>query len=412
MHFKTQTPKTSSLTTPLDILLADVAIRIQLSKPNYALATQRYETLAGWLERPGSLLAGKIAQVYPQGSMAIGAAISSLKNDEYDIDLIAELDLPPTVGANAVLDALYNSVRGEKGSRYYDVTTRRTRCVTVGYVGMHLDITPAIRIPGSAERTSYIFHGKQGEADKKIIANPFGFAKWFEAETPIDHDFADIFGQRTFAFDQAMLKNAVVEDVPLHEPAHEKSKALIALQLLKRWRNVQYASRSGRCPPSIMMSKVVAEAAGQTSTLFEELMFQSQSMLSEFQKYHGVGQLIHVSNPTCRTDVLTDRWPETLSDQAVFIGDLSKLVTALGRLQAGCNLDEIQKIMKGLFGENPTGQVFNDFNKTMGAAVERGAAQHHPATGALDLRASGIVTGVPTSVMGAVPTRPHTHFGD
>ena len=100
---------------------------------------------------------------------------SSLENDEYDIDIMAELSRrlagwPP----RDVLDTLYMAIKGEKGSRYYDMTVRNTRCVTVHYSDMHLDVTPSLLVAGSAERTSLIFHSKREEPpeqDKRIVAN-------------------------------------------------------------------------------------------------------------------------------------------------------------------------------------------------------------------------------------------------
>ncbi len=76
-------------TDPADILLADVAIRIQLSKTDYNKATQRYQTINAWAERDESPLKGRVELFYPQGSMAIGATIASkLKTDEFDIDVV------------------------------------------------------------------------------------------------------------------------------------------------------------------------------------------------------------------------------------------------------------------------------------------------------------------------------------
>ena len=37
------------------------------------------------------------------------------------------------------------AVRGEKGSRYYDMTTRQSRCVTITYSDdMHIDLSPSV----------------------------------------------------------------------------------------------------------------------------------------------------------------------------------------------------------------------------------------------------------------------------
>jgi len=54
-----------------DILLTDVAIKIQLSPSLYRLAVERMDTLATWLDREGSELAGLVTLLYAQGSMSV-----------------------------------------------------------------------------------------------------------------------------------------------------------------------------------------------------------------------------------------------------------------------------------------------------------------------------------------------------
>ena len=81
--------------------------------------------------------------------------------EEYDIDVIVALLIARNSDPEVVLDALYHAVRGEPGSRYYDKTTRHTRCVCVTYQdGMHIDLTPAVLVDEREPRTSVIFHSK------------------------------------------------------------------------------------------------------------------------------------------------------------------------------------------------------------------------------------------------------------
>ena len=58
------------LSEPVDLLLADVAIRVQLSRTDHAEAEQRYDALGDHLDRDGSLLQGRVELIYPQGSVA------------------------------------------------------------------------------------------------------------------------------------------------------------------------------------------------------------------------------------------------------------------------------------------------------------------------------------------------------
>lgn len=396
-------------TEQLDGLLADVAIRVQLSRTDYSKAVSRYRTINDWIERDGSPLKDRVELFYPQGSMAIGATIASkLKTDEFDIDVIAQLDLPYNVLPREPLDLLYEAIRGERDSRYYHMAKRRTRCVTVDYSDdMHLDVTPVLRRIGTLERESWIFHHKV-EAPQapsyNLIANPYGFAEWFKENTPLDHAFAEVFEKRAMKYGQQVFSKADSDPIPPQEPSFRKSKAVIVLQLLKRWRNVQYDSRAGRRPPSILIAKLVADAANHTEGLSNELLLQAEYMLSVFRSCQNRRQAIHIVNPVCSQDVLTDRWPESLEDQALFIGDLEDLVHNVKRLVAGCDLEQMQKIMVRLFGEVPTTEVIRTFSEWIGENIRDGQSRHDLRRGRL------IIPGAATPSVSR-PTPRHSFYG-
>ena len=367
-------------TDSVDTLLADIAIRIQLSQTAHRKADERYQALSDWIERESSPLAERVELSYPQGSMAIGAAIASkITNDDFDLDFVLQVSRS-SMTPQQILDLLFKAINGEPGSRYYGKTRRRTRCVAVEYAGMHLDVTPAELRDGAPERESTIFHHKSPEnPGHRVVANPYGFAEWFKRHTP-DGGFGVAYANRAKQYEQALFEAAESEPVPPKESMPEKSLAVVALQLLKRWRNVQHQHRSGRKPPSIMLSKLVADAAGRTDTLSAEMMHQAQSMLSFFEQMHSDGKLVHVVNPVCGADVLTDRWPESLNNQAVFVSDLRKLVEQLTHLN-GSDLGEMRRIMVKLFGEGPTAEVFKDFARLDGDRARRGQIRHQPKTG-------------------------------
>lgn len=189
------------LATTTDLLLADVAIRVQLSFSNYRLAVERYETLRNWVERDASPLKDKVELFYPQGSMAINATIASkLDKDDFDVDVIVQTNHARDVKPERILDDLLLSIKGEEGSQYYKATIRNTRCVTVEYADMHIDFTPAVLLGELPERSSYIFHHNPDapkSEEKSIIANPYGFAEWFKARTPVERIFAEAYEKRS-----------------------------------------------------------------------------------------------------------------------------------------------------------------------------------------------------------------------
>ena len=221
--------------SPLDVMLAEIALRIQLSPTDHGKAVDRYETVSQWIDRPDSPLHGRVELTYPQGSMAIGATIArSSERDEHDIDAMAQLLLARGTDPEVALSLLDTSIRGERGSRYHDMTVRRTRCATIEYAdGMHLDVTPAVLLPELRARTSVIFHSKPEdprEPRKRLYANPWGFAEWFTAMTPAtaDEAFAEYFEQRCLEETRLrMMAEGATEPVPDQLPAYRKGVGLV-----------------------------------------------------------------------------------------------------------------------------------------------------------------------------------------
>jgi hypothetical protein len=413
-----QTNARLPLSEPIDALLADIAIRIQLNATNYGLAVTRYEAINEWIERKGSPLEGLVKLFHPQGSMAIGATIASrLENDEFDIDLIAILDLSPDTPPHEMLSLLEAAIRGEPGSRYYDKTERCTRCIQVRYAdGMHLDVTPMVRIETLPEKCGYIFHAPERNKtnfDQRIIANPWGFARWFNAMTPAERQFAVAFSERAKGYESAIyLAEADVEPVPEQSPVYEKSMAVIALQLLKRYRNVRYDQRDGRCPPSVVLAKLVADNANATSTLSEELLYQATRMRDEFATAQNDRRVLDVRNPTCDSDRFTDRWPGTLEAQQVFLDDLQLLVKKIEKLRGDCDLAEMQAVLSELFGEKPTFEAIKEMNRRVGQGIIDGRSRHLPQGGRIVLPTAATVAAVAASANALARATPkHTNFG-
>ena len=320
--------------------------------------------------------------------MAIGAAIASLvTGDEYDLDVIVQIKVPAGGTPQDVLDALYVAIRGDPGSRYYEMVRRRTRCVTVSYSDMHLDLTPLERRVGTPEREGDIFHHKEGTSGPmyRCVANPYGFAQWFSEHTANRSGFGEAYAARARAYELALLKAADADPVPEQEPLVVKSTAVIALQLAKRWRNVQYEHRAGRRPPSVMMSKFAGDGAGQTAGLADELLHQARLMRDEFRAAAAAGTRIHVVNPACPRDVLTDRWPVSDADEILFRKDLEAFVQALEWLKGDRDLDEMRQAFVKLFGEGPTRTVFEDFNRRTGESVQNGKSRHRRRDGSIVL---------------------------
>ena len=404
------------LTDPRDLLLANVAIRIQLSPSNHKIAVDRVGVLATWLDREGSPLAGRVKLVYCQGSMAIHSTIASaLRNDEFDIDVIVQMDLIPGTTPRQGLDLLFKAVRGEPGSRYFGMTKRNTRCVTVEYSDMHVDLTPAELLLGREPRVSYIFHHRPEEPSvpgKRVTANPFGFADWFNQVTPRFHDFEEFFESQSRAMDRHVVKAAETEDVPEIIPAYLKPPVVISLQLMKRFRNVQYDKREGRQPPSVMLACLMARFAGSSGRPYAELLHQSRSLRAFFEDHQNRGELVRVVNPRCPEDVFSDRWPASLDEQALFLKDLKYLVVQLERIERDAPLEVIADVFARLFGEEVSRTVIREFSDTAGRRIADGSLITERGSGHIDLGRSKIAPAsalaAPTVIMAPAC---HTFYG-
>lgn len=401
-----------------DVLLADVAIRIQLPPSSYQLATDRVAKLAAWLDRPDSALKDGVSLVYPQGSMAINATIGScLDRDEFDIDTIAQLIPRPGRSPQQALDQLYFAIKGVKGSRYHDMAHRNTRCITVIYADMHVDLTPAELIPGGEPRLSAIFHHRPEEPASpghRVIANPFGFAEWFNEVTPRSASFEAFFEAQSMTMDGAFFaKDAAVEDVPEQTPAYRKPPAVVALQLIKRFRNVRYESRRGRRPPSVMLARLIAESGSSSGNPFDELLFQARKLEGYFSAHQRSNTLIRVVNPRCSEDVFTDRWPTSLDEQQMFLTDLVYLKSQLQQLEQGADLEKISTVFSTLFGETVSRSVITKFADRSGQTIATGQLRSERATGRIDLSRSRIGTvAATTAAPSQVRSSPrHTFHG-
>lgn len=356
--------------TALDIMLADIAIRIQLSPTDYQLATDHYQAIAEWIDSKDSPLFGLVELFYPQGGFSIGATVARHStDDEFDIDAMVQLALSTNVDPEAALALLHGAIERGPGSRYYKKVDRKTRCSTVNYDKMHLDVTPAVRIAGN-DRASLIFHSKPEdprEPKQSLHANPFGFGQWFIANTPTDDAFARFFEKRSLDYARARAQKLYIEQkaetvpVPDQLPAYRKSLAVISLQLEKRWRNLGYDRRHAqlRRPPSVLLSYYNARHANCTRTISEELLHQVTAQISIIEAADRDRRLVCEFNPACqyRKDELTDRWPGTLNDQRVFLDELVDFATKLHRLRQGVRLDVMQAILGDLFGETPAAEA-------------------------------------------------------
>jgi hypothetical protein len=411
----TQTRGLNPFDEPLDRILAEIAFSIQLPPSLHQKAVERYEAVRKHLESTSSLFRDDIEHFYPQGSMAIDATISTRgTDDEYDLDIVAQLGDP--FRRLTPLEILKTLERGLVGYRGLKVV-RQTRCVTLFYSdNMHLDITPSLRNHGTPDRQSWITHAKGPLASPEdcfVPMNGYGFADWYTRRTPTEQRVLDAFQQRWKDRDGlAFRADADVDDVPAQTQFVVKNTATLALQLLKRFRNIRYADRAGRMPPSVVLAYFTGLAARPGMRLSDMLIRISNWIIGEIEIATTGRKLLHVENPAYPDDVFTDRWPENFDQQVRFARDLKELVVGLERIRDGkVSPDGIPDWLRDHFGSRVVTKAVDRIADLTGQSVQSGT-QGYTRSGRLILPASVAAAAVSPLRASAVPGTKHTFFGE
>ena len=398
---------------PLDRILAEIALSIQLPPSLHEKAKARYEAVRRHLEAQPAFC-DQIEHFYPQGSMAIDATISTRgTDDEYDLDIVSQLGghfrgMTPL----EILTALEAALTDYPVQR----VLRQTRCVTLFYADkMHLDVTPSLRVYGALDRESFITHAKgprHSVDDRFVDMNAYGFARWYANRTPLELRMAREFHRRWL--DHAGLAtraDADVDDVPDQCDFIVKNTATLALQLLKRFRNIRYATYDGRIPPSVMLSYYAALAAQPNMTLSATLARLASWIIRDIDQASLYGRRLHAANPVCPSDVFTDRWPGSIVQQDEFAQHLRDLVRSLEAMRKGemlptMMMDELREN----FGDRVVTRAADRIATEVGGNIQQ-SRQRYTRRGGVLVPSTTIAAASSIINPAVSAARPHTFFG-
>lgn len=397
---------------PIDSLLAEIALSVQLPPSLHAKTQGRFKAVREYLEaHPG--FQGQIEWFYPQGSMAIDATISARgTDDEYDLDVVAQLG--SRFRAMAPLDILLALERALIGYPVAGIK-RQTRCVTIPYADrMHIDITPALRENGGPDRQSRITHAKGPRTstdDRFVDMNAFGFADWYRSRTPTEVPFARSFHRRWLDHGGMEIRaTAEVDDVPDQTDFIVKNTMTLALQLVKRYRNIRYANSTERIPPSVMLSYFAGYTAAPRLGLTEAVIRLSTAVILEIESASRAAQLLDVENPAHPgRDVFTDRWPATVDQQNEFAAHLRDLVISLDKMRKRqLTTPAMMAELRSNFGDRVVTKAADHMASRLGS-VFAGPLHGFDRKGALILPA---VTSPAIARPSLVTAKPNTFFGE
>jgi hypothetical protein len=198
---------------------------LEITPEMFSLARERYESIAAYLQQADSPLNKFRPDIYPQGSINLGTTVKPRKSDEFDVDVICQLDVAERTPTTAFKQLIFTRLK-QRG-----IYTLRlmNRCIRVQYANeFHIDITPAIPDRDQGPENILV-------TDKELgcwkESNPKDYKSWFEEIAKLQ---PDLYYQNR----ELMRKFAAAE--PLPAPRFTKPILHRVVQLMKRHRDIVF----------------------------------------------------------------------------------------------------------------------------------------------------------------------------
>lgn len=349
-------------------ILKKIAEELDISDSKFEEARKKYESVGDWLKREESNLVEYNPKIYTQGSFRLGTVVKPVNdNEEYDIDLVCEIDYTKDSITQKQLKELF----GEeiklyaKEANIKKAPENKKRCWTLDYANeFHMDILPAI--PDS-ESFRLLLESKKHSADWTEYAisitdktshnydyldsewpcsNPKGYAEWFKNKMKVVAD--------TRMKELVLLeKYASVEEVPMFE---WKTPLQQTIQLLKRHRDI-YFNGNDHKPISIIITTLSGHAYNNEPELYASF-FNIIKRLEDINslKQNGVYEILNPVNPT---ENFADKWNENEELPKAFNDWIHQLKEDFDIAQQKKELVSIQESLKPILG---AGVVTSSFN--------------------------------------------------
>jgi len=331
-------------------LLQGLAESLDISETQYEAAVKHYEAVGDWLNKKDSPITVHYPQIFPQGSFRLGTMIKPFNDtDEYDIDLVCELKAlrKENVTQKQLKDMVGDRLKANE--RYRKMLEEGKRCWTLQYADLarfHMDILPAIpdnEINGIArEIGANLAENAILITDRELYnwqrSNPVGYAGWFKERMRIQFD-----AKRMLL---AESLRASVEDVPDYKV---KTPLQRSIQILKRHRDIMFASDEDDRPISIIISTLAARAYSNEADLLDALQTIVNKMPGLIERDEQGNAL--VTNPVNRIENFADKWQKHPQRETKFRKWLKRVRDDLDAALRAGNLRDMTESLKPRFGD-------------------------------------------------------------
>ncbi|QOD03049.1 nucleotidyltransferase [Pseudarthrobacter sp. BIM B-2242] len=238
-------------------------------------------------------------RVYVQGSFALGTVTRRIhRNDDVDIDLVVVRGIQTSSTTQVALkaDAGTGLRKFVAASHPKALLAESERCWTLEYPGMHMDVLPAVPDASSERGSDDGILITDHDVRSWLRSDPLGYANWFR----------DVARKEVMAKEAFLAERGVdVVDVPEWT---RKTTLQLAVQALKRHRDIYFTGRLDHRPSSIIITTLAAHAYQLDQlggNLFDVMRAIATNLVDHIEVINGQ----HViANPVMPEENFADCW--------------------------------------------------------------------------------------------------------
>lgn len=333
----------------IDAMYRKIAAEIEISETQAEKAKESYEAIGNYLNNN---IKQYYVRIFPQGSFMLGTVIKPISDkDEYDIDLVATIDNKFTSAKdlkNIVGDVLKTS------DRYSEKVEEGKRCWTIQYsesANYHMDILPTMKSDTYFQNKKLIMTHKEDEnSDYEFRqTNPEAYYDWFVKRMEEE--------KKKLTEEYAIRNKIEIVEVPEYKI---KTTLQIAIEILKRYRDIKFKDTPDIKPISIILTTLMARIYTGKENVYELIEKFSKEYVLYLERDENGNVLIQ--NPVNKNENFADKWPSNPERKEAFfkfMDDLKyDLVTNKVLLEG--NIREQADAYKKLFGENMVNKVYEN----------------------------------------------------
>lgn len=350
-------------------LLEAICEALDIPESYYKQAVKRYKSIGTWLERDESIVACYKPEIYPQGSFLLGTVTKPISGaEEYDIDLVSELNIQKTkISQKGLKDLVGHEIKFYALANNMNSRPEESRrCWTLNYADgaqFHADILPAIPdaelfkhflesegfSPSSLSDSAIAITDNtlpnycQTDVENWPHSNPKGYAAWFK------HRMETQFKAIRKSLAESIQRQ--VEDVPEYKV---KTPLQRAIQILKRHRDIWFDQNQSvygekAKPISIIITTLAAHAYNNEADL-QQALLRIVAEMSHYIEYYDNGVAL-IRNPVNPLENFADKWQEYPIRKTCFMDWIKQAQLNLVKALELSDIQSVGESLKPCLGE-------------------------------------------------------------